>query len=161
MQGGACYDVGAHDDGDHWGDEEDDHHDEDEEEEGAHDSLLDGEGGGAEAAAEDEEDEEGEEQLASEELLFAFEDLDAPFLEEGAGSEQGGRAAGGAAGGKVDGPAKVESVDGVYFFYQSADGQKVFLHPLSTRVLLEEHGGYLQLPHSVSGTVLELEAATQ
>jgi hypothetical protein len=37
----------------------------------------------------------------------------------------------------------------------------VFLHPLSTRVLLEEHGGYLALPHAVAGTVVELEPATQ
>ena len=53
------------------------------------------------------------------------------------------------------------AVDGIHFFYQSSDGQKVFLHPVSMRCLLEEYGSYLALPRTIKGKVLDLEICMQ
>jgi hypothetical protein len=56
---------------------------------------------------------------------------------------------------------EIESVEGVYFFYQAADGERVFLHPLSMRCLLEEYGAYTLLPHSIQANALEVERFAQ
>jgi len=53
------------------------------------------------------------------------------------------------------------AVDGIHFFYQSSDGQKVFLHPVSMRCLLEEYGSYLALPRTIKCKVLDLEICMQ
>ena len=37
-----------------------------------------------------------------------------------------------------------------FFFYQSADGQCVFLHPLVSRALLAHYGSYATCPPQVS-----------
>jgi len=57
--------------------------------------------------------------------------------------------------------AREFAVDGIHFFYQASDGQKVFLHPVSMRCLLEEHGSYLNLPRAIKAKVLDLEICVQ
>ncbi|EKX47167.1 hypothetical protein GUITHDRAFT_137758 [Guillardia theta CCMP2712] len=52
-------------------------------------------------------------------------------------------------------------IEGIHFFYQSSEGQKVFLHPVNMRCLLEEYGSYLHLPHSIKANVIEIERFTQ
>ena len=37
----------------------------------------------------------------------------------------------------------------------------MFLHPVSMRCLLEEHGGYLHLPRTIRAKVLDLEICMQ
>jgi hypothetical protein len=60
-----------------------------------------------------------------EEVLEAFNELDA---EGGAAAVQKGK-------------AKIESVEGVFFFYQTGHGQRIFMHPLNMRCLLEVRAG--------------------
>ncbi|KAJ6680351.1 RING FINGER 10 FAMILY MEMBER [Salix purpurea] len=48
-----------------------------------------------------------------------------------------------------------------YNFYQAIDGQHLILHPLNMKCLLHHYGSYDLLPHRVSGTILQLETATQ
>mmetsp|Transcript_19927 Transcript_19927/g.45407 ORF Transcript_19927/g.45407 Transcript_19927/m.45407 type:complete len:805 (-) Transcript_19927:8-2422(-) len=52
-------------------------------------------------------------------------------------------------------------IEGIHFFYQSSEGQKVFLHPVNMRCLLEEYGSYLHLPHNIRANVIEIERFTQ
>jgi hypothetical protein len=48
------------------------------------------------------------------------------------------------------------------YFYQSGDGQLIFLNPLNMRMLLESTGGsYTSLPHEIDALVLELEEIEQ
>lgn len=56
---------------------------------------------------------------------------------------------------------RIEAVDGVYFFYQAGGGQRVFLHPLCMRCLLEECGDYTKLPSTLVGRVEDLEHLLQ
>ncbi|KAJ1823041.1 hypothetical protein LPJ60_001792 [Coemansia sp. RSA 2675] len=37
-----------------------------------------------------------------------------------------------------------------YYFYQADDGQHIYLHPLDIRILAQEHGGFDNLPDTVS-----------
>ncbi|KAJ2008406.1 hypothetical protein GGI04_001156 [Coemansia thaxteri] len=37
-----------------------------------------------------------------------------------------------------------------YYFYQSDDGQHIYMHPLDIRVLAQEHGGFVHLPDTIS-----------
>jgi hypothetical protein len=48
-----------------------------------------------------------------------------------------------------------------YYFYQSSDGQWLFLHPLLTRILLAHHGTYQALPAWIHGTLVEVEPQMQ
>lgn len=48
-----------------------------------------------------------------------------------------------------------------FYFYQSADGQCVFLHPLVSRALLAHFGSYAACPPEVVGRVLEIEDLVQ
>ena len=49
-----------------------------------------------------------------------------------------------------------------YFYYQSADGQWLFLHPLCMRALVAASGGsYEDLPRRVAGRLLEVEGLVQ
>lgn len=50
---------------------------------------------------------------------------------------------------------------GEFYFYQAADGQWLFLHPLLTRILLEHYGAYEALPAAIGGRLLELEPQVQ
>ncbi len=59
------------------------------------------------------------------------------------------------------GGREIESVEGVYFFYQAADGERSFMHPLSMRCLLEQYGGYTELPQRIEARVLEVERFAQ
>ena len=50
---------------------------------------------------------------------------------------------------------------GTYFFYQSSDGQTIFLDSLTMKCLLEQHGGYTSLPSSISARVLHVSKYVQ
>ncbi|KAI4350437.1 hypothetical protein L6164_004893 [Bauhinia variegata] len=48
-----------------------------------------------------------------------------------------------------------------YNFYQAVDGQRLILHPLNMKCLLNHYGSYDMLPHRISGKILQLETVTQ
>ncbi|DBB01557.1 TPA: hypothetical protein ACH3X1_000206 [Trebouxia sp. C0004] len=48
-----------------------------------------------------------------------------------------------------------------FYFYQSADGQCIFLHPLVSRALLAHYGSYAACPPEVAGQILEVEDMVQ
>jgi len=39
--------------------------------------------------------------------------------------------------------------DGMYYFYQAADGQPLFLHPLDVKILKHEYGSYANFPDEI------------
>ncbi|XP_071374888.1 E3 ubiquitin-protein ligase RNF10 [Centroberyx affinis] len=47
-----------------------------------------------------------------------------------------------------------------YYFYQAEDCQQMFLHPVNVRCLLREYGSLEASPHSITGTVVEIEGHT-
>ncbi|KAJ3122065.1 RING finger protein 10 [Physocladia obscura] len=47
-----------------------------------------------------------------------------------------------------------------YFFYQSADGQHVYLHPLDIKILTHEFGGYEKFPDNLIGKILAVQEST-
>ena len=47
-----------------------------------------------------------------------------------------------------------------YYFYQLADGQPYFVHPLTSRALLKQFGSWSGLPTTLTARVLEVEDAT-
>eukprot|EP00743_Colponemidia_sp_Colp-15_P009707 GILK01010622.1.p1 GENE.GILK01010622.1~~GILK01010622.1.p1 ORF type:complete len:759 (-),score=146.95 GILK01010622.1:333-2609(-) len=51
--------------------------------------------------------------------------------------------------------------DGTYSFYQSVDGQLLFLHPLNVRMLMKEYGRYSRFPNTIEGEVIEIEHCQQ
>jgi len=51
--------------------------------------------------------------------------------------------------------------DNVYYFYQSSEGQHVYLHPVDFRCLTTEYGSYANLPHHLEGQIVDLEDITQ
>jgi len=46
---------------------------------------------------------------------------------------------------------------GDYFFYQSADGQKIFLHSLNAKCLAFEYGALNAAPSAISGRILQID----
>nr|CAG8544617.1 3296_t:CDS:10 [Entrophospora candida] len=52
------------------------------------------------------------------------------------------------------------SSDGAYYFYQSEDGQNVYLHPLDIRILKYEFGTYEQFPNEISFRVISVDEST-
>jgi len=48
-----------------------------------------------------------------------------------------------------------------FYFYQSSDGQWLFLHPLLMRILLAHYGAYQALPASIRGPLVEVEPQMQ
>eukprot|EP01018_Ginkgo_biloba_P017369 Gb_01733 [translate_table: standard] len=57
---------------------------------------------------------------------------------------------------------KSESVDeDSYYFYQSADGQSLVLHPLNMKCLLHHYGSHDMLPSRIGGKILQMEMITQ
>ncbi|KAK9835882.1 hypothetical protein WJX74_010176 [Apatococcus lobatus] len=50
---------------------------------------------------------------------------------------------------------------GNMYFYQAADGQWVFLHPLDMRALLSHYGSFEACPHTLTAPLQELEEMTQ
>merc|ERR1719370_853966 len=46
---------------------------------------------------------------------------------------------------------------GDYFFFQSADGQKIFLHSLNAKCLAFEYGALNVAPNAISGRILQID----
>ncbi|DBB05197.1 TPA: hypothetical protein ACH3X3_010439 [Trebouxia sp. C0006] len=61
--------------------------------------------------------------------------------------------------GGTSGAAPAPSTE--FYFYQAADGQCVFLHPLVSRALLAHYGSYAACPPEVAGQILEVEDMVQ
>ncbi|KAI8912427.1 hypothetical protein EDD86DRAFT_110730 [Gorgonomyces haynaldii] len=47
-----------------------------------------------------------------------------------------------------------------FFYYQSKDGQHIYLHPMDIKVLKHEYGSYSQFPLQVSAPVLSIQEST-
>ncbi|RUS13564.1 hypothetical protein BC937DRAFT_95125, partial [Endogone sp. FLAS-F59071] len=58
------------------------------------------------------------------------------------------------------GAAGVGSDDSAYFFFQAADGQHVYLHPLDIKVMKHEFGSYERFPEHICVEVLGVEEST-
>ena len=58
----------------------------------------------------------------------------------------------------LDNPGGRES--NKYFFYQAADGQYVYLHPLDIKMLKHEFGSYEDFPDDIRVVILEFEEST-
>jgi len=50
--------------------------------------------------------------------------------------------------------------DNVYYFYQMADGQHYYLHPLCNKILKYEYGEYSRFPETLNCRILSLEEST-
>ncbi|CAG8641939.1 12664_t:CDS:10, partial [Ambispora leptoticha] len=50
--------------------------------------------------------------------------------------------------------------DGMYYFYQSEDGQRIYLHPLDIRILKHEFEHYENFPNEISVRVIGVEEST-
>jgi len=50
----------------------------------------------------------------------------------------------------------VESIE-KYYFYQSNDGNNLFLHPISAKWLLKEYIEYEYLPRDIEGILIDVE----
>ncbi|KAJ1917643.1 hypothetical protein H4219_003105 [Mycoemilia scoparia] len=50
--------------------------------------------------------------------------------------------------------------DDSYFFYQSDDGQHIYLQPLDTKVLKENYGSYLSMPDEITVTIQHITETT-
>ncbi|KAJ3297734.1 RING finger protein 10 [Borealophlyctis nickersoniae] len=50
--------------------------------------------------------------------------------------------------------------DGMYYFYQSADGQPLFLHPLDIKALKHEFGEYEKFPDRIEVKALHVQEST-
>ena len=53
------------------------------------------------------------------------------------------------------GPAPKET----FYFYQSSDGQPIFLHALNVQMLVHQHGSLQNCPKKIRGRILEKEGA--
>ena len=99
-------------------------------------------------AGEDEED-GGEEDGEDGEGGLGGEDAEEGLHEEAEGGQAAGgkpaEAAAAAAAAAASGEA-FRPVEGLHYFYQAGDGQRVFVHPMSMKCLLHHYGGYLRLP---------------
>ena len=51
--------------------------------------------------------------------------------------------------------------DESYFFYQSQNGQLLFLHPVDIKILLKQYGSFENFPDTLSGRVIELDYYAQ
>ncbi|CAI2185065.1 15101_t:CDS:10, partial [Funneliformis geosporum] len=50
--------------------------------------------------------------------------------------------------------------DREYYYYQSEDGQHIYLHPLDIRVLKQEFGSYNQFPNDITVRILGVDEST-
>merc|ERR1719322_1800476 len=57
--------------------------------------------------------------------------------------------------GGASGPAPKET----FYFYQSSDGQPIFLHALNVQMLVHQHGSLQNCPRKIKGRILEKEGA--
>lgn len=48
-------------------------------------------------------------------------------------------------------------VKDAYYFYQAADGQHIYIHPLNARCLVKEYGGLQHSPEVITANIVELE----
>ncbi|ORX80033.1 hypothetical protein BCR32DRAFT_294068 [Anaeromyces robustus] len=53
-----------------------------------------------------------------------------------------------------------DNADSIYYFYQLADGQHYYLHPLCNKILKYEYGDYVHFPDTISCRILYLEEST-
>lgn len=53
-----------------------------------------------------------------------------------------------------------ENSDNVYYFYQMADGQHYYLHPLCNKILKYEYGDYSNFPETINCRIISLEEST-
>uniref|UniRef100_A0A914VT00 E3 ubiquitin-protein ligase RNF10 n=1 Tax=Plectus sambesii TaxID=2011161 RepID=A0A914VT00_9BILA len=54
-------------------------------------------------------------------------------------------------------PSPTDSATNCYHFYQTSDGQPVFLHPVNARCLVAEFGGLDKAPATIEGRILQIE----
>lgn len=47
-----------------------------------------------------------------------------------------------------------------FYFYQSSDGQPIFLHALNVEMLIAEHGSFENCPKKIKGKILEKDSAS-
>jgi len=57
-------------------------------------------------------------------------------------------------------PSDSEHNDNIYYFYQMADGQHYYLHPLCNKILKYEYGEYANFPETLNCRLLNLEEST-
>ncbi|CAK8691659.1 unnamed protein product [Clavelina lepadiformis] len=48
----------------------------------------------------------------------------------------------------------------IYYFYQAADGQHIYLHPINIKCLLQQYGSFKNCPSELSVKILELDRYT-
>ncbi|KAJ3023438.1 hypothetical protein HKX48_003132 [Thoreauomyces humboldtii] len=60
---------------------------------------------------------------------------------------------------KLSNPAQPPS-DGLYYFYQSVDGQHLYLHPLDIKVLKFEYEQYSKMPNIIEVDVIKAQEST-
>jgi len=53
-----------------------------------------------------------------------------------------------------------ENSDNIYYFYQMADGQHYYLHPLCNKILKYEYGDYSNFPETIDCRIISLEEST-
>jgi len=63
---------------------------------------------------------------------------------------------------KADGGArsKVRAPKETFYFYQSSDGQPIFLHAMNVEMLIAEYGSFEACPLKIRGKILERDAAS-
>jgi hypothetical protein len=49
----------------------------------------------------------------------------------------------------------------IYYFYQSSEGQNIYMHPLHFRCLYKEFGSFEKLPRTIERKIIQLEEITQ
>ncbi|CAM9897744.1 unnamed protein product, partial [Hapterophycus canaliculatus] len=89
----------------------------------------------------------------------AAADAHEPSNERGNADASNGSNGGGSSAGNVDGvdASSAPAGGGPFKFFQSGDGQKVFLHPFDMRQLLDDAEKGLPLPERIDAKVLEVE----
>lgn len=67
---------------------------------------------------------------------------------------------------KVEGEAKVPAPGGrplpkdTFYFYQSSDGQAIFLHALNVQMLVHQYGSFENCPRVIRGRILEKDSSS-
>ncbi len=54
----------------------------------------------------------------------------------------------------------LHTYDRMYYYYQSEDGQHIYLHPLDIRVLKQEFGSYDHFPNEITVRVVGVDEST-
>ncbi|CAG8488224.1 4499_t:CDS:10 [Funneliformis caledonium] len=61
---------------------------------------------------------------------------------------------------KIKATKDSRAYDRMYYYYQSEDGQHIYLHPLDIRVLKQEFGSYNQFPNDITVRILGVDEST-